>query len=168
MSIETNQASGSWRSRRHSWARTPPSATSIFLQLLLFEELLPGGHDVLVDLLDLKHTDKRGFPCVGPSEPPPPTDLQGLLDAVSEERGLVLAVVKQDVEGDVAPHHVVDGGLDHAVEVSDGVGLVQHVVDLQVDKNVPVIGAGTLRERWFPAGYLVLFAQQLQWIHFDL
>lgn len=31
----------------------------LFLQLLVFEQLLPGGHDVLVDLLDLKHTNKR-------------------------------------------------------------------------------------------------------------
>lgn len=43
----------------------------------------------------------------------------------------MLAVVKQDVEGDLAPHQVVDGGLDHAVKVSDRVGVVQHVVDLQ-------------------------------------
>lgn len=30
-------------------------------QLLFLEQILPGRHDVLVDLLDLKGTDKHGF-----------------------------------------------------------------------------------------------------------
>lgn len=30
-------------------------------QQLLLEQLLPGRHDVLVDLLDLKRTDDQGF-----------------------------------------------------------------------------------------------------------
>lgn len=30
-------------------------------QLLLLQQLLPGRHDVLVDLLDLKRTDTHGF-----------------------------------------------------------------------------------------------------------
>lgn len=61
---------------------------------------------------------------------PSPTDLKGLLDAVSEERRLVFAVVKQDVEGHLAAHHVLDGRFDHSVEVSGRVSFVQHVVDL--------------------------------------
>lgn len=42
----------------------------------------------------------------------------------------MLAVVKQDVEGHLSAHHVLDGGFDQAVEVSGWVGFVQHVVDL--------------------------------------
>lgn len=112
---------------------------------------------MLVDLLDLKHTHKRGLSHVGPSEPLPPTDLQGLLDAVSEERGLVLAVVKQDVEGHVAPHHVIDGGLDHAVKISDRVGVVQHVVDLQgstkTSPSFPSERCRSARFRWLPCTF---------------
>lgn len=43
----------------------------------------------------------------------------------------MLAVVKKDVKGHLAAHHVLDGGFDHAVEVSGRVGFVQHVVDLR-------------------------------------
>lgn len=59
------------------------------------------------------------------------TDLFRFLDSVSEERRLVLAVVKQDVERHLAAHHVVDRLLHHVVEVSGGVHLVKHVVDLR-------------------------------------
>lgn len=43
----------------------------------------------------------------------------------------MLAVVKQDVKGHLAAHHVLDGRFDHVVEVSGRVGIVQHVVDLR-------------------------------------
>ena len=62
---------------------------------------------------------------------PAPTDLFRLLHAVSEERGLVLAVMEQDVKGHLAPHQVIDGRLHHGVEVSDRERVVQHVVDLR-------------------------------------
>lgn len=77
-------------------------------QLFLLEEFLPGRHDVLVDLINLFR----------------------LLYSVSEKRRLMLAVVKQDVKGHLAAHHVLDGGLHHTVEVSRRVRVIQHVVDL--------------------------------------
>lgn len=65
-------------------------------------------------------------------------DLFRLFDSVSEERRLVLAVVKQDVEGHLAAQHVVDGLLHHAVEVSGGERVVQHVADLNInDTSLP-------------------------------
>lgn len=53
------------------------------------------------------------------------------LDSVSEERRLVLAVVKQDVERHLSTQHVVDGRLHHTVEVSGRERVIQHVTDLE-------------------------------------
>lgn len=108
---------------------------------------------MLVDLLDLKRTDKQVSPRWREQTLlPSPTDLQGLLDAVSEERRLVLAVVKQDVKGHLTAHHVLNGGFDHAVEVSGRVGFVQHVVDLRRwTKTSFVFESYTnARFRWLP------------------
>ena len=96
------------------------------------------------------------------------TDLFRFLDSVSEERRLVLAVVKQDVERHLAAHHVVDRLLHHAVEVSGWVHLVKHVVDL---RHVSTLSSVCFCDRRFDhisLSYLVLFPQQLQGIQFDL
>lgn len=43
----------------------------------------------------------------------------------------MLAVMKQDVEGHLPAHQVVDGRFYRAVEVSGWVRVIQHVVDLR-------------------------------------
>lgn len=98
------------------------------------------------------------------------TDLFRFLDSVSEERRLVLAVVKQDVERHLAAHHVVDRLLHHIVEVSGWVHLVKHVVHLRHVSTLSSVCFCDSRSRFdhISRCYLVLFPQQLQGIQFDL
>lgn len=121
------------------------SGGEVSSQLLLLKQILPGRLDVRVDSLDLKPTNKSlmlnlyhtikewpqlgsmwnsVFKCKSPN-------LLRLLHSVSEECGLVLAVVKQDVKGELAANQLVDVGLHCAVEVSDRERVVQHVADLR-------------------------------------
>lgn len=98
------------------------------------------------------------------------TDLFRPFDSVSEERRLVLTVVKQDVERHLAAQHVVDGLLHHAVEVSGRVRVVQHVVDLIINDTMTLCSwlFDQLIICELSLCHLVFFPQQIQWIQFDL
>lgn len=115
-----------------------------FSQGLVLKLLLPRRHDVLVDLLylwqkthkkptaqslqrtagglGLKHTHDENV-----------KNLLGFLDSVSEKRGLMLAVVVEDVEGLLSANQAIDGWLHHVVEVSGWKRIVQHVAHLRMD-----------------------------------
>lgn len=56
--------------------------------------------------------------------------LGGLLESVSEERGLVFRVMKQDVESDVSTYHVVYSRFHQRVEVPGRMDLIQQVPHL--------------------------------------